>query len=251
MPSSAEKNAIAKSSGEQGMLATGALSIRKPCDECLITTMQAGLEYPNGTSANIDSGSWLHHIVVLARGDDKQDTTCPLFPGERFFSSGNERTPGNMADIQHQSIKTGYHITTKDTLAVRVDLMNLDAFEKIAYLTIDYEFVPGAPQPGWQTTKAVWMDVAGCSDSEAKAPNDAQFMLFSKPWTSKLNGTMLSVGECLFRQRYVRRQANSYQADTFMMVEHKFSHSETILSFAMLKYHMVETQLTSRKVPGV
>jgi hypothetical protein len=36
--------------------------IPKPCEECVLFRLQAGLEYPNGTSANIDSGMWLHHV---------------------------------------------------------------------------------------------------------------------------------------------------------------------------------------------
>jgi hypothetical protein len=68
------------------------LDATKPCDECLITWMQASLEYPNGTIANSDTGMWLHHSVALNRG--RNDTVCggtALSP-QRFFASGNERT---------------------------------------------------------------------------------------------------------------------------------------------------------------
>jgi hypothetical protein len=34
----------------------------KPCEECTIIGMNAGLEYPDGTNANIDTGLWLHHV---------------------------------------------------------------------------------------------------------------------------------------------------------------------------------------------
>ena len=36
----------------------------KPCEECTIVKMEAGLEYPNATDANIDSGMWLHHVGI-------------------------------------------------------------------------------------------------------------------------------------------------------------------------------------------
>ena len=48
---------------------------QKPCDDCLITYMQASLEYPNGTNANSNTGMWLHHTVFLDTG--AQDTVCP------------------------------------------------------------------------------------------------------------------------------------------------------------------------------
>jgi hypothetical protein len=50
-------------SGEYGALSNFPdLTPEKPCEECTIVRMEAGLEYPNGTDANIDSGMWLHHV---------------------------------------------------------------------------------------------------------------------------------------------------------------------------------------------
>jgi hypothetical protein len=46
-------------SGHAGMLEnypdTG---VEKPCEECTLLRQEAGLEYPNGTNANIDTGMW-------------------------------------------------------------------------------------------------------------------------------------------------------------------------------------------------
>jgi hypothetical protein len=42
-----------------GMLENyGDTSIEKPCEECTLLYQVAGLEYPDGTDANIDSGMW-------------------------------------------------------------------------------------------------------------------------------------------------------------------------------------------------
>ena len=71
-----------------------------PCNDCLITFMQAGLEYPNGTYANADTGMWLHHGVLLDTA--QKDSVCPKgieslpVAPNRFFASGNERTPVNL-----------------------------------------------------------------------------------------------------------------------------------------------------------
>lgn len=36
--------------------------VPKPAEDFTIFGWQAGLEYTNGTDANIDSGMWLHHV---------------------------------------------------------------------------------------------------------------------------------------------------------------------------------------------
>lgn len=60
-----------------------------PCIDCVLTHIQAGLEYADGTHANINSGMYLHHVVL---GNLERDSVvCPL-NSETFFTSGNERT---------------------------------------------------------------------------------------------------------------------------------------------------------------
>jgi hypothetical protein len=69
-------------------------SAPRPCTDCFITKIQAGLEYPNRTIANSDTGMWLHHAVLYDFG--RQDLACPNLP-YRFFASGNERTRLDMS----------------------------------------------------------------------------------------------------------------------------------------------------------
>jgi hypothetical protein len=76
-----------------GMKEFNEMSALKPCVDCYITSLRAGLEYPNGTIANSDTGMWLHHAVLYDFG--RKDLTCPDLP-YRFFASGNERTPLDM-----------------------------------------------------------------------------------------------------------------------------------------------------------
>jgi hypothetical protein len=61
-----------------------------PCHDCLITWFQADLVYPDGATANADTGMWLHHTVLTNGG--KEDVKGCHYRGERFFASGNERT---------------------------------------------------------------------------------------------------------------------------------------------------------------
>jgi hypothetical protein len=80
---------------DNGMKNFGEESLQLPCTDCLITWMQAGLEYPDGTAANADTGMWLHHIVLS--NSKRESVVCPSMDyGDRFFASGNERTPINI-----------------------------------------------------------------------------------------------------------------------------------------------------------
>ena len=65
------------------------------CWDCTITFIQAGLEYPNGTYANVNTSLCLHHVVLYNLANF--DTVCGYNEtGERFFASGNERSPANL-----------------------------------------------------------------------------------------------------------------------------------------------------------
>jgi hypothetical protein len=76
-----------------GMAAFEDRSMTMPCSDCLITYIHAGLEYPNASYANVDTGMWLHHAVIY--NANRRDTSCPQAP-ERVFASGNERTPADL-----------------------------------------------------------------------------------------------------------------------------------------------------------
>jgi hypothetical protein len=67
------------------------------CSDCTVTYMEAGLEYPNGTYANVNTSLWLHHVVLY--NTDNEDTVCGTDEfGERFFASGNERSPVSLCN---------------------------------------------------------------------------------------------------------------------------------------------------------
>lgn len=45
--------------GEEGALWNYADNVApKPCEECVIVGINSGLEYPDGSNANIDTGMW-------------------------------------------------------------------------------------------------------------------------------------------------------------------------------------------------
>jgi hypothetical protein len=104
----------------------------KPCDECYITAMQADLQYPNGTIANIDTGGWLHHIVLYTSlgwtPGAKKDLICSYtllsgFMGwpHRIFASGNERTPVRL----NHKFKFGIPVDKDEKIHILLDLVNV------------------------------------------------------------------------------------------------------------------------------
>lgn len=48
--------------GEAGSLWNCADYAEKPCEECTVVRVVPGLEYANGSQANVDTGLWLHHV---------------------------------------------------------------------------------------------------------------------------------------------------------------------------------------------
>jgi hypothetical protein len=63
IPNMSKKNIV----GEEGSLWNYPDKVvEKPCAECVIVGMNAGLEYPDGRNANIDNGLWLHHVSLFS-----------------------------------------------------------------------------------------------------------------------------------------------------------------------------------------
>ena len=170
----------------------------KPCEDCLITFIQAGLEYPDGTYANADTGLWLHHVVQMDTATDdavcgKAVTNGTLSPN-RFFASGNERSPvqlcadGYVDPItisthyqltqRNSTERTGYFLAKNSTLITSVEFMNETPRPLTGILTIDYEFIPANPFPAsFQKLSSVWLDVGGCENSDVPVPSNTTFTL--------------------------------------------------------------------------
>jgi hypothetical protein len=61
-------------------------SVDKPCQNCMILGMNAGLEYPEGPDANTDTLMWLHHMVMFNIGKGAYDGKRPI---PSFYSQTN------------------------------------------------------------------------------------------------------------------------------------------------------------------
>jgi len=165
-----------------------AANVKRPCSNCYITSMQAGLITADGRSANVDRGLWLHHMVMF--DSSKQDVTCPSLGvgilGQRFFSSGNERTPTNAGGPY------GYPQNGNPSWTLIYDLMNMNATAQQVYITVTYGYAP-LTTPGMRPITPVWLDVNQCSTSERAAQPGKKFQ-YSYSVTSQRAGKMLGIG---------------------------------------------------------
>ncbi|KAF2669805.1 hypothetical protein BT63DRAFT_453988 [Microthyrium microscopicum] len=179
-------------------------TVQKPCDgDCSILQQVGGLEYTNGTNANIDTGMWLHHMVHFNTGARRWDpvgrdwTICLPHLGfgsspsrsERYFVTGNERTPFH---YYREADKTAYHLDPADKFTYLVELMNMNMAPQTVYVTMTYDIIEGALPTGWKEIKTVFLDADSCRTSEVRPPKEkGSFDISSKPWKPSVEGKII------------------------------------------------------------
>jgi hypothetical protein len=150
-------------------------------------------------------------MVALAVGPGRWDSTCyetgyekslPHFAigtdaqhSERWFASGNERTPADLTQFVKAGKKIGYFIKKTDEHRFIVDLMNMNMKSELVYLTMTYDLLEGAYPEGWLDLKPVWLDVDQCGMSEVKPKKDESvFTISSVPWKPSVEGEIVGIG---------------------------------------------------------
>ena len=202
MPSSEETTF--SESGESGMLSK-LVSLQRPCSgDCSILAAQSDLEYANGTQATTKNGACLHHQTIYVKGAGRRDLVCPAsfnsLLGERFYSSGNERTAVAYGDILmkgKEKVKSAFHLNPTDRFWSQFALRNLEKEEQHVYLTVDYEwFAPsGEDMKEWKSAKALWLSISGCLTTYTTPPQgQARFTIPSATWSSPFSGNLLDAG---------------------------------------------------------
>jgi hypothetical protein len=173
---------------EMGMIENAiAFGVARPCSNCYITSMQAGLITPEGATVNVAQGLWLHHMVLADQA--KQDLTCaakgPGLLGQRFFSSGNERSPVASGG------PFGYQQGTNDAWNMIYDLMNMTSAARQVYITVTYQYV-STSTPGYRPMTPLWLDINQCANSE-RPPQSGSYN-YGYSLTSQWTGSMIGIG---------------------------------------------------------
>src|SRR5581483_7606336 len=163
-------------------------SLAKPCTSCFLLQFQPDLVYADGTAANLDTGMMLHHAVLFSAG--RPDATCgpdQPFPGklgQRFFASGNERTPGLFPP------GFGYYVDGGNWSGI-FHVMNHSEAAKAVYFRLRVRWSPAAAG-GVLPLTPVWLDMNNCRTSEYAVPAGPSSSHWT--WTSTLTGRIVSTG---------------------------------------------------------
>jgi hypothetical protein len=158
-------------------------NVARPCGHCWITSMTPDLEYSDGSNANVDSGAMLHHFVLF--NQDRPDLTCGSNGignlGERFFASGNERTPVKLPPGY------GYHVGANDRFNFLTELMNMDTTSKTVYVTVTYTYTYNLQKP----VRPVWLDINDCGSSLYSIPKGLSDTHWD--WAVTMPGDIVSI----------------------------------------------------------
>jgi hypothetical protein len=144
-------------------------NISKPCTGCSIIGVTPELVYENGTKATITEGPMLHHAMFTAQSSGKSDVTCagkgPGLLGERFFASGDERTPIDLTALPY-----GYKVNSSETWNMVFDLMNWETTSKKVKIRMTWKYATGTDHTSRAPLRPVWLDVAQCSLNSYYSP---------------------------------------------------------------------------------
>ena len=140
------------------------VAVQRPCIDCYVTSVQPDLVDANGVTANIATGPMLHHAVLTSQW--RPDATCGNawlgLAGERFFASGNERTPLSLPPGY------GYRVRWYDSWNLLVDLMNHAPVAQTVYFQVTFTYRP--PWDPVKPVRPVWLDIDQCGDSKYAIP---------------------------------------------------------------------------------
>jgi hypothetical protein len=132
---------------------------QKPCSSCDIVGIVPNLVYPNGKTANYNTGVMLHHFVMF--NGSARDLTCPSWP-QRFFASGNERTDMVLP------AGYGYPVAAMDKWHMLAELMNMGMKTQRVQVQVTYYYLPASSHT--RAVTPMWLDENNCHSSDYAIP---------------------------------------------------------------------------------
>jgi hypothetical protein len=131
----------------------------KPCTSCDIVGIVPNLVYPNGKTANYNTGAMLHHFVMF--NSSTHDLTCPNWP-QRIFASGNERSDMVLP------AGYGYRVAATDNWNMLVELMNMSMRTQNVQVQVTYYYLPASANV--RPVTPMWLDENNCRNSDYAIP---------------------------------------------------------------------------------
>jgi stress up-regulated protein Nod 19 len=166
-----------------------AFGVQKPCSDCYITGMIPDLVDAQGNSVGVHDDVQLHHMVLFNAGDGRTDATCGTsflgFLGQRFFASGDERTP-----IVAQP-GYGYYVGN-GSFNLIWDLASMSRERETVSYQVTFLWMPASEAGDMTDLEPVWFDVDQCGDSNIDLPAGQS----TRTWTWNANrvGDIVGIG---------------------------------------------------------
>lgn len=190
---------VANDTSDDNGMGTFQQAAALPCRDCFITGFSFGVRYgdgPNGSAganANIDTGIYLHHGVLI--NINRTDATCAPANGgtfQRMFGAGNER--GHVDLTLNGTRRAGYYVGAEDVIYLVAEIMNMQVgAPRDVYVTATWDYV-AAPAVNASTTAAkrwapaipVWLDIDGncgsyTNGSEVAVPAGVEVFSYAMP----------------------------------------------------------------------
>jgi hypothetical protein len=185
----------------------------------------------------------LHHMVHFTSGDTRWDPTgydttlcvphlavlTTSSNTERYFTSGNERTPFDFNALYdaNNDIGSGYQLRPDDQFSWLVELMNMGMEDQTVYLTMTYDYLDGPLPRGWRDIKTAWIDVMQCAASDFHPPyQNGYFTAESKPWKPNFEGQIVGVMTHLHDGGTMVDVITNRYNDTLCSTEARYSETE-------------------------
>lgn len=157
--------------------------LEKPCTDCHLVAALPDLREADGSRANFDSNSMLHHVVFS--NTSEADATCAN-RSQRIFGSGNERSP--------IVVPRGYGlpVSANDNWRLITHLMNMGEHAKPLTIEVTFFYVEG--DSGLTDVEPFWFDIANCGNSEYTTPGGTHTATWDYKIPPRLDGEIVAIG---------------------------------------------------------
>jgi hypothetical protein len=157
------------------------------------------LEYEDTTPANVRTGVYNHHVIIVNLNKPstvRQCTDKPAAPMSEFFVAVNEGTGIGYTDLYTTldgKFKSGYYIGKNDKISMSAEMMNYRTFRQTVYVAVDSEYMPNKV-PGFLDTTAFVLSAVGCGPQNIKL-KEAVSAITSQLWPIPADGYILSASK--------------------------------------------------------
>lgn len=219
------RHGISLDSNGQGITWTIPKSTFCGGQDCTIIAGQSGLEFANGTKADVSKGVYIHHILgtnqkkkvdpFVSRCDSSGDIASVKMPGKSnagFVGGSDDNIDEPMVyGTKDGSVEGGYWLGKEDSIGVWADLVNLDKEDKELFLTYDLEYMPGHVGADAQGSL---ISVTGCGGRRIATPMSGPANTTSGKFKFFRDGYLVNGSTLVLRYRSPRNEtvlfANRY-----------------------------------------